>query len=263
MYKVTKFPHGTFSWADGASTDPEKALGFYEGLFGWDKDAVPMGDGTHYYMFKQDGAHVAGFGPMQKEMKDQGIPSHWNSYVTVDDVDALVDKVKESGGTVVAPPFDVFDSGRMMVVKDPSGAHISFWQAKNHIGAGLVNTPGAMGWNELATRDIEKAKTFFNKVLGWEYQTDENNYTMIMNNGRPNGGIMKMDENWGDMPPNWTVYFSIADLDKAIKKVPELGGTVHMGKTSAGDVGDFSIVADPTGAVFTIIHLNEPQKWEA
>ena len=261
MYTVTKYPHGTFSWADGASTDPSKAKAFYLGLFDWDKEEVPMGDGETYTMFKLDGADVAGFGGMQEEMKKQGVPSHWNSYITVDDVDAMIEKVKENGGTVVADPFDVFDSGRMMVIQDPTGAHVTLWQAKSHIGAGVVNKPGAMLWNELTTRDVEKAKDFFNKVLGWEYQVDENNYTMILNKGRVNGGIMPMDETWGDMPPNWMVYFNIDDLDGALKKVEKLGGKIIMGKTNAMGVGEFAIIADPAGATFTIMEANEPEKW--
>jgi len=262
MYTVTKYPHGTFSWADGASTDSNKAKDFYVGLFGWDKDEIPMGDDETYTMFKLDGSHVAGFSNMQKEMKEQGVPSHWNSYVTVDDVDALVDTVKENGGTILAGPYDVFDSGRMLVIQDPTGATVSLWQAKNHIGAGVVNKPGAMLWNELSTRDVEKAKTFFNKVLGWEYKVDENNYTMILNKGRMNGGMMQMDESWGDMPPNWMVYFNIDDLDGSLKKVEALGGKVIMGKTSAGAVGEFGIVSDPAGGTFTIMKAKEFDKWE-
>ena len=262
MYKVTKYPHGTFSWIDGASTDADKAKAFYMSLFGWGKEEVPLGEGMTYTMFKQDGVDVAALSPMQPEMQQQGIPSHWNSYVTVDDVDAMVEKVKANGGTVVAEPFDVFDSGRMMVVQDPTGATVSLWQAKSHIGAGKVNAPGALLWNELHTRDAEKAKEFYGNVLGWEFQTDERGYIIIHNNGRPNGGILQMDDSWGDVPPNWMVYFNISDLDAAIQKVEKLGGKIHVPKTEAPGVGPFSVIADPAGGVVTIMQANEPQPWE-
>lgn len=262
MYTVTKYPHGTFSWADANSTDPEKAKPFYTGLFGWDKDEMPMGNDETYTMFKMDGQYVVALSPMQDEMKKQGIPSHWNNYISVDDVDALVDKITEHGGTVLAGPFDVFDSGRMLTLQDPTGAVVTLWKAKTHIGAGVVNKPGAMMWNELSTRDVEKAKDFYNKVLGWEYKTDENNYTLILNNGRMNGGMMQMDEKWGDVPPNWMTYINVADLDKSIEDVSKLGGNIIMGKTSAGEVGEFAIVADPTGAVFTIMQSENVDTWE-
>lgn len=262
MFTVTKYPHGTFSWADSASSDPDKAKPFYLELFGWDKEDIPMGDGTSYTMMKLDGKDVVGLGPMQDEMKKMGIPSHWNNYIAVDDVDAMVALVKDNGGTVVAEPFDVFDSGRMMVIQDPTGANVAFWQAKNHIGSGVVNKPGAVIWNELSTRDVDKAKAFYSKILGWEYKTDENNYTMILNKGRMNGGMIQMDDSWGEMPPTWTTYFNIEDLDKALEKVTTIGGTVMMGKTSAGEVGEFAIIADPAGAVFTIMQANKPDHWE-
>lgn len=262
MYTVTKYPHGTFSWADAMSTDSEKAKEFYIGLLGWGKEEFPMGEGMTYTMFEQDGSHVAAVSPMPSEMQGQNIPSHWNNYVTVDDVDSMVDKVKDNGGTVVSEPFDVFDSGRMMIIQDPTGATVSLWQAKSHIGAGVVNKPGAMMWNELATRDVETAKNFYNKVLGWEYQVDDKSgYTMILNNGRMNGGMMQMDEKWGDMPPNWMVYFNLADLDGTLKKVEDLGGKVVMGKTEAAGVGYFSIVSDPAGAVCTIMQANQYDEW--
>ena len=261
MYTVTKYPQGTFSWADSVSTDSEKAKEFYMGLFGWDKEEFPMNEGTTYTIFKQDGSDVAALSPMSSDMQKQGVPSHWNNYITVDDVSAMAETVKMNGGTVVVAPFDVFDSGRMMVIQDPTGATVCFWQAKNHIGAGLVNVPGAMGWNELATRDLEKAKDFFHKVLGWEYQVDEkSDYTIILNNGRMNGGMMQMDERWGDAPPNWTVYFNVADLDDTLKKVPELDGKIVVDKTET-PAGPFAVISDPAGAVISIIQSEQYDEW--
>jgi len=263
MYKVTKFPHGTFSWADTMSTDADKAKEFYVQLFGWEKEEVPIGEGTTYTMFKQDGADVGALSPMPKDMQEQNIPSHWMNYITVDDVDALVEKVKDNGGTVLSGPFDVFDNGRMMTIQDPTGATVSLWQAKNSIGAGMVNAPGAMLWNELATRDVDKAKDFYSKLLGWEFGVDDDSgYIYIRNNGRMNGGLMEMDEKWGDVPPHWMVYYNVADIDAAIKKVEALGGKIHLPKTEAPGVGPFSVVADPAGAVFTIMQAEQYEAWK-
>ena len=72
---------------------------------------------------------------------------------------------------MIAPPFDVMDAGRMAVVQDPTGAMFELWQAKEHIGAGLVNEPGAFTWTELITPDIPKAAAFYNAVLGWDAAT--------------------------------------------------------------------------------------------
>jgi len=56
---------------------------------------------------------------------------------------------EESGGNVVKEPFDVMDVGRMPVIQDPTGAIVCLWKAKKHIGAGVVNEPGAITWHEL------------------------------------------------------------------------------------------------------------------
>lgn len=262
MFTVTKYPHGIFCWADCASTDAAKAKTFYENVMGWTSNDLPMGDGMVYTMFQKDGKTVAALSQMQPEMQAQGTPSFWSNYVNVDDVDALVDKIKELGGTIIAEPMDVFEEGRMLVLQDPTGAMLSLWQAKNHIGASLVNTPGAFTWNELYTRDVEKAKEFFSKLLGWEYAVDEaSGYLSITNQGRMNGGIMELTESFGDMPPNWTVYFSVADIDATIEKAQANGGNILMPKTPASDIGHFAVIADPAGAVATYMQIKNPDPW--
>ncbi len=260
MFNVTKYPHGTFSWADCSSTDPAQSKAFYTAVMGWEAEDMPLGEGMSYTMFTQDGLNVAGLGPVMTE----GMPSAWSSYVNVDSADDIAVKVKELGGTLLMEPMDVFDSGRMMMFQDPTGAVLGVWQPYNHIGSGLVNTPGALTWNELTTRDSEKAKDFYTKLFGWELRVDEpSGYVMFANKGRVNGGVMQLDEKWGDAPPVWSAYFSVADIDDTIAKVEPNGGKVVMGKTDAEGVGEFAIIADPTGAVCTLIQLIEPEPWEA
>lgn len=258
MFKVTKYPHGAFSWADNSSTDPDTAIAFYMNLFGWDKYEIPIDVDHSYAMFQHQGENVAALSGMIPE----GVPSFWFNYVTVEDVDSLVDVVTEHGGTVVHGPLDVFDSGRMLHIEDPEGAHLGLWQPKQHIGAGIVNTVGAMCWNELLTREPKVAKAFYSKLLGWEYFGDEH-YIHISNRGRSNGGMMQMDENFGPMPPMWMVYFHVADIDAAMKRVEELGGRVVTQKMEAPDTGWFTVIEDPAGAVFYIMQLANADPWEA
>ncbi len=262
MYKVTKYPHGTFSWADNTSTDPEKAKAFYMELFGWGKIDEPIGGDMFYTMFQNQGEHAAGFAAMMPDMQAAGIPSHWTNYVSVDDVDAMVDVVTANGGTIVFGPMDIFDSGRMLQFIDPTGAALGLWQAKNHIGAGIVNTVGAMCWNELLTKDADAAKAFYSKLLGWEYHVDENGYILIQNRGRNNGAMMQMDESFGEMPSVWQPYFTVADIDASIAKAGELGATIIIPKTEAPGAGHFAYMSDPAGAHFYIIQLIQAEPWE-
>ena len=115
-------------------------------------------------MFTLDGKNVAAGSPPQQE----GIPSHWTTYLASDDVDDTAAKVRDAGGTVLLDPFDVFDAGRMTIAQDPTGATFGVWQAKEHIGAQLANEPGTMNWNECQTRDPEAAGAFYEAVFGVE-----------------------------------------------------------------------------------------------
>lgn len=263
-FKVSSYPHGLFSWVDASSTDQAKAKDFYVAVLGWEAQDMPIDDTQHYTMFFAHGASVAGLGQMSEEMKAGGVPSHWNNYIAVDDVDALMPKVTELNGKIIAPPFDVMSSGRMAVIQDPSGGMVALWQAKNHKGAGLVNYYGAVCWNELNTRDAEAAKAFYAGLLGWTYQDGPMpNYHLIMNNGRMNGGIMEMDDSFGEMPPSWSAYISVQDLVATVEKVKANGGTVAVGPMESS-AGQFAVIADPTGAHISLIQPTEMDKsWEA
>ncbi len=260
MYRVRKYPHGTFSWADNSSTDPEAAKTFYVDLFGWGKSEIPIGENMTYTVFQLEGEDCAALSGMMPDQLQMGVPSHWNNFVTVDDVDALVDVVKANGGLVVYGPEDVFDSGRMLHIQDPTGALLNLWQPYNSIGAGIVNTVGAMCWNELITNDLETAKAFYSAVFGWGYYGDER-YTHISNRGRNNGGMLEMDENFDEMPSCWMVCFHVEDIDAAMKRVEELGGRVVTQKMETFDTGWFTVIEDPAGAVFYIMQLVRADPW--
>ena len=263
MFKVDKYPHGLFSWADGSSTDAAKSKAFYTTLMGWTFDDIPMGDGQFYTMFKYDGEYICGIAQMQAEMQAQGIPSHWSSYVNVDDADAIASKVTGLGGTVLVEPMDVFESGRMAFLQDPTGAQVGLWQPKQHKGAGLVNTPGAMTWNELTTTDVPAAKDFYAGLFGWTYdKMPDMEYYVVMNGKRPNGGIMPTPEAMAGMPPVWTVYFSVADIEKTVKTAKSAGGKVMGGVMDAGDIGRMAVITDPTGMAAMFMQSKNPQPWD-
>ena len=88
-------------------------------------------------------------------------------YVTVADVDEAAKRAEALGAKVLAPPFEVMDAGRMAVLQDPTGAVFQVWQATKHIGAKILNEPGALCWSELTTRDTKAAESFYTKLFGW------------------------------------------------------------------------------------------------
>lgn len=259
MQVVKNYPDGVFCWVDLATTDPTGAKTFYGGLFGWEFDDQPIDGGGVYSMAQIEGYNVAGIGDMPPDMQGQGMPPFWASYIKHSDVEAVAAKVAEAGGTLMMPPMDVMEAGRMTMFQDPTGAVVGIWQPKNHTGAQLVNRPNALAWNELQTRDSEAAKSFFQSVLDWTIDADPNGYLLCKVDGRTQAGIMQMDENWGnEVPNNWAVYFAVEDLDASVAKVKELGGNIFIPPTAAGEMGRFSVVQDPQGGAFTIMEFNGP-----
>jgi predicted enzyme related to lactoylglutathione lyase len=251
MGERTQYAPGTFSWTDLTTTDQEAAKAFYMGLFGWDAVDNPIGDGMVYSMMQIDGKSVAAISPQPQQQRDAGVPPTWNSYVTVESADAALERAKELGGTMHAPAFDVFDAGRMGIIQDPQGAFFEVWQPNQNIGAGLVNAPGAMCWNELATTDLDAAQSLYGGLFGWTFEPFEGDdpYFVIKNGAASNGGIRNVTP--PGTPPHWLVYFGIDDTDAGLARVGELGGTTLAGPIDL-PMAKIGIVADPQGAVFAL-----------
>jgi predicted enzyme related to lactoylglutathione lyase len=252
MGERTKHTPGTFSWADVTTTDQGAAKAFYSGLFGWEADDLPVGDGVFYSMMKLDGSNVAAISPQPQQQRDAGVPPLWNSYVTVESADAAADRAAQLGATVHAPPFDVMDAGRMSVIQDPQGAFFMVWEPKQNIGAALVNAPGALAWNELASPDVDASAAFYGDLFGWTtdpFEGSPQRYLIVKNQGRGNGGIRELGDD--PAPPHWLVYFGIDDIERGLERVTDLGGTQLAGPIDIG-IAKIGIVQDPPGATFAI-----------
>ena len=178
--------------------------------------------------------------------------------MSVTDAAATAELVAEAGGQVLVPPMDIDGQGTMTMFADDQGARIAAWQPKAFRGAGLVNEPGCLCWNELACRDTAAAERFYGRVFGWQADTSQMGpmtYTEWKLDGRTVGGMAHMDENWPEgISPHWMVHFAVADCDAAAARTAELGGQVRVPPTDVPP-GRFAVVADPAGAVFTIIKL--------
>ncbi|MCA1693955.1 MAG: VOC family protein, partial [Actinobacteria bacterium] len=157
---------GVPCWVDTSQPDPETALPFYGGLFGWEfDDVMPAGSEGKYFIGRIRGGDVAAVGSIPEGASPTAM---WNTYVWVENADETASKARKAGGAVVMEPFDVMASGRMAVLADPEGAAFCIWQAKDHKGARIVNEHGSLNFNSLATRDPEGAKGFYGAVFGWK-----------------------------------------------------------------------------------------------
>ncbi len=253
MPAVSSYSPGTPSWVDLATADLPASVSFYSSLFGW--KAVDRGaEAGHYHTFELDGVPVAGAGPIMME----GQPPAWTSYISVDDADESIGKVKAAGGVVFVEPMDVLDVGRMAVFADPTGAAAAVWQPRLHTGAGLVNEACALTWNELNTRDVDTAKAFYGAVFGWGGETVDMGpmqYTEWKLGGTTIGGMLTIpDEVPAAVPAHWLAYFGSDDTDATIAAATGLGATLFVGPVDI-PAGRFAVMADPAGAMFGVIAL--------
>jgi uncharacterized protein len=252
MPERKSYAQGTPNWVDLQTSDQNAAKQFYAGLFGWTYDDQPMDQGAVYSMAKLGDPYVAAIAPQSPDLAAAGAPPAWNTYIAVDSVDETVAKAEAAGGQVVMPAFDVPDAGRMAFVLDPGGAAVALWQARNHIGAGLVNEPGTLTWNELITTN-PSAAAFYQQVFGLAITT------MDMGTGEYTLFQVGDDQVAGCTPPqmpglpnHWHVYFAVDDADAAAAKVTEQGGSL-LADPFDTPVGRIAVVRDPQGAVFSII----------
>jgi uncharacterized protein len=254
MPKRTEYAQGTPNWVDLQTTDQAAAKQFYASLFGWNYDDNPMPDGGAVYaMATLNGETVAAIAPMPPAAA--GRPPTWNTYLAVGDVDAALEKVAPAGGQVLMPAFDIGDAGRMAFVADPTGAAVALWQANQHIGATLVNEPGAVMWNELITDNPDSALAFYQAVVGITHTTMEmapgQNYRVLKAGESDVGGCMEPP--MPGVPNHWQVYFAVDDTDATSAKAAAEGGQVAVPPFDIPSVGRSAVLTDPQGAMFSVL----------
>ena len=256
MRHIDKHPPGAFCWLELSTTDQNAAKGFYSSLLGWASQDFPMGPNDFYTMFQLEGRDTAAAYTMRPEQRSQGVPPHWMIYIAVESADDAASRVPQLGGKLLAPPFDVYDVGRMAVVQDPTGAVFALWQPKSHAGTGISGVPGTLCWADLMTPDPARAKEFYTGLFGWRIIKGENGpsgYLHIANGEKFIGGIPPANFRDPNVPPHWLVYFLVANCDETAAKAKELGAKTHLAPMTIEKVGRMAILADPQGAVFAII----------
>lgn len=252
-----RYKQGTPCWIDLMAKDQQAAMDFYSDLLGWEGEKGPEEYGG-YAMMNLRGKPVAGIGPA---MAPEGMPEPphvWTTYLASDDADATTRQVTAAKGTVMVPPMDVGDVGRMAIAADPTGAVFGYWQAKDFVGANVVNEPGALIWNECNTRDVPAASAFYKAALGISVEPIQGmegmeGYFSLNVSGRTVGGMQDMKAQFPDSTPaHWMTWFAVGDADATADKAVKAGGRVVV-PVQDGPPGRMAGIADPWGAVFCVL----------
>jgi len=243
---------GKFVWFEHMSNDIAKARKFYEPLFAWHTESMPLGE-QRYSMILNGNDGIGGF-----TQAPAGVANHWLSYLSVPDVDAAHAMALAIGAKQLMAPVDYVPVGRGSAIKDPTGAPLSLWKSKDGDRTDPpITPPGSWCWNELYTPDEQKALRFYEQLVGYTHDTmdmgPEGTYYLLKKDGVSRGGLMRSVE--PKAPPMWLPYVAVADCDASAEKAKSLGGQVVRSPTDIPGVGRFAVLVDTLGAAVAIIKL--------
>ena len=191
-------------------------MDFYGALFGWTFDVGPEEYGR-YTTCLLDGRAAAGLAP---NPDPDATAFWWNVYLATGDCDGTARRVTDAGGTLVQPPMDVMDQGRMALARDPVGAQFGLWQGRARVGCEVVNEPGALVRNDLVTPNPEPARAFYAAVFDFTLDGNQDlpgfDFTFLRRpDGHEVGGVMGVP----DAPASaWATTFEVADTDAVVAR---------------------------------------------
>lgn len=245
-------PNGTPSWLDLGIPDLQRATEFYGAVFGWEFEVGPP-ETHNYTMCLVRGLPAAA---IMQNPDPNATDFWWNLYFATDDCDGTVKRITDAGGQIPMEAMDVMDQGRMAVAVDPTGGQFGLWQGRAHIGARIVNEPGAIVWSELLTADPGPAREFYTSVFDYTLEPMQGlDYTVLHRpDERPIGGIQGEPST---PKSTWVTYFEVEDTDAALGRATTAGATVTVAPEDT-PFGRLAGVRDPFGVDFRIIKSAEP-----
>jgi uncharacterized protein len=237
---------GVIGWHELYTSDLGVAS-FYAELLDAEVHTEDMGDFQYPMLKKGDKTHG---GVVLKDQDHQQVPSHWYPYVTVDDVDASIEKAQSLGSQLLHGPASVEDL-RFAVLMDPQHATYGVLSSPNPPAAGLFV------WDELHAVDTGTARQHYGELFGWTTSQMMENYETFNAGEAQVGGLYAKDD---DAPgAYWLTYLAVDDVDASTTKAQELGAGVMIQPADIPDIGRFSVITDPTGAAVGLYKSANPQ----
>jgi uncharacterized protein len=247
---------GKFVWFEHLSNDIPRARKFYDALFGWHTESMPIGDQRYSMILNGDGTTSTGIGGYGNAAA--GARPSWMSYLSVSDVDASYRDALAAGAKGLSAPMDYGPVGRGATLADPTGAVFSIWKSAEGDAPDQEKTPiGAWCWNELWTVDDQRALAFYGRVFGYNHEAMDmgpaGTYYMLKTGSAARGGLMRSVD--PKAPSMWLPYVAVADCDATAVRVKALGGQVLSAPQDIPNIGRFAIAQDPLGAAIAMIKL--------
>lgn len=243
-------PAGRFVWRELVTRDPAAAAAFYAQTFGWTATEADMG--MPYTMLHQPGLEGAVAGAMG--LPAPQVPPHWVDYITVDDLEAAMAAVQAHGGQLHTEAIAIPGVGRFASASDPLGAVFALFVSETPGASPDPERPpvGSFCWSQLMTPDLERAVAFYRAVFGWD--AAPMGPTMVVLNdatGRGRASAMAIPAG-APQPPAWLQYVAVEEVAPVVAAAQAAGATVMAPPSVMAGMGEFSVLADPQGAVFAI-----------
>ncbi len=255
-------PVGAPIWFDLMSSDTARAAKFYGAIFGWEVEGPPQPEFGGYQNFTRNGRRVAGLCP---QMPDAPVADVWTPYLHTADAEATMRSAEAAGAAVMVAPMPIADLGSMMVLADPAGAVIGFWQPGTHTGFTQWGEHGTPYWFECQSKDYERSVAFYRDVIGARPEeigtggdpdsVGPDRYSQVFVGDSSYSGIMDAATFFpAEVPSFWQVYVTVDDVAATVAQADELGAEIVM----PGEVtpyGTLAVLRDPMGA---LICLGQP-----
>lgn len=240
---------GTVVWVDLSTTDIERAIHFYERLFGWHYDELDTEMGT-YVVARAAAGEVGGMMSQPPEEAAASVPPSWTVFVGTDHLETTLATTRELGGAVLQSPMWIPGDARIAVVADPTGAALALMQSPAAEHGMVWGEPGGVSWVECLSRDPTASRRFYEELFGWKSQEGTSGYVVFNRDRERVAGLMAMPASVpAEVPSYWLVCFDVADVTATCARVAELGGVV-LEPAHDIDEGRFAVLEDPAGAVF-------------
>lgn len=243
---------GKFVWFEHLSTDIAAARRFYEDLFGWHTESMPMG-AQRYSMILNGSQGIGGYANAP-----QGVRPNWLTYLSVSNVDSAYAAALAAGAVSKMAPAQMGDAGRSAIITDPTGATVALWQSAQGDTPDVKQAPvGNFCWNELWTGNDRSALAFYERVFGYGHDSmdmgPQGTYYMLTRDGQQRAGVMRSTD--PKAPPMWLPYVAVGDADAIVARATELNAQVLHAPQDIPGIGRFAIFQDPLGAALAVIRL--------
>jgi predicted enzyme related to lactoylglutathione lyase len=245
---------GKLIWADLFTSRPDAAASFYCNLLGWTSQTIDQ-KGRSYIILSNAGSPIAGITTRHKQPDNK--PSRWIGYLSVYDLTATLQLVDKSGGRIHAKAREFPSRGFQAIIGDNEGNAIGLLQSTSGDPIDDVTPPGGWNWFELYVSNPQDSANFYHAVLGYdvapETHSDRKSEFILASEGVNRAGIAPLPANAAGASPSWLGVIRVADLDAALAKTTQLGGSVLLPPRAAEYGSRFAIISDPTGGELGLV----------